>query len=32
MVTDLNFADEIALVSDTASHAQELLDKVEDAA
>ena len=32
MVTDLDFADDIALVSNTASQAQELLDKVENAA
>ncbi len=32
MVTDLDFADDIALVSDTASKAQELLDRVETAA
>ena len=32
MVTDLDFADDIALVSDTACQAQELLDRVEDAA
>ena len=32
MVTDLDFADDIALVSDTACKAQELLDRVEDAA
>ena len=32
MVTDLDFADDIALVSDAACQAQELLDRVEDAA
>ena len=32
MVTDLDFVDDIALVSDTACQAQELLDRVEDAA
>ena len=32
MVTDIGFADDIALVSDTACQAQELLDRVEDAA
>ena len=32
MVTDLDFADDIALVSDTACQAQELLDRVDDAA
>ncbi len=32
MVTDLDFADDIALVSDTASKAQDFLDRVETAA
>ena len=32
MVTDLDFADDIALVSDIACQAQELLDRIEDAA
>ncbi len=32
MVTDLDVADDTALVSDTASKAQELLDRVETAA
>ena len=32
MITDLDFADDIALTSDSASQAQELLERVEEAA